>query len=124
MKSERWRKPERRNQAGGRCAALYRLNPVFSLYLLLTVENDTIHWSLKDLEGNSLKEETSEENFPILTAMEAKVESIRTQFPCLKGIVIGAAGMVSGGKVVLTAGGSELTGVNLQEHFQGNSEFP
>ena len=52
---------------GGRCAALYRLNPVFSLYLLLTVENDTIHWSLKDLEGNSLKEETSEENFPILT---------------------------------------------------------
>ena len=109
---------------GGRCAALYRLNPVFSLYLLLTVENDTIHWSLKDLEGNSLKEETSEENFPILTAMEAKVESIRTQFPCLKGIVIGAAGMVSGGKIVLTAGGSELTGVNLQEHFSRKFGIP
>lgn len=32
--------------------------------------------------------------------------------------------MVSGGKVVLTAGGSELTGVNLQEHFSRKFGIP
>ena len=40
--------------SGGRCAALYRLNPMYALYLLLAVENDSVHWKLKDLEGNSL----------------------------------------------------------------------
>ena len=83
--------------SGGRCAALYRLNPMYALYLLLAVENDSVHWKLKDLEGNSLTSGSTEGDGEVLAVLEKKVESIRQLYPSMKGIVIGAAGMPAGG---------------------------
>ena len=56
--------------SGGRCAALYRLNPMYALYLLLAVENDSVHWKLKDLEGNSLTSGSTEGDGEVLAVLE------------------------------------------------------
>ena len=37
------------SSTGGRCACLYELNPLFSLYLLVQVESDRVCWNLKDM---------------------------------------------------------------------------
>lgn len=110
--------------SGGRCAALYRLNPMYALYLLLAVENDSVHWKLKDLEGNSLTSGSTEGDGEVLTVLEKKVESIRQLYPSMKGIVIGAAGMVSGGKILLSGGECQLVGIDLQVYFSNRFGLP
>ena len=110
--------------SGGRCAALYRLNPMYALYLLLAVENDSVHWKLKDLEGNSLTSGSTEGDGEVLTVLEKKVESIRQLYPSMKGIVIGAAGMVSGGKILLSGGECQLVGIDLQAYFSNRFGLP
>lgn len=110
--------------SGGRCAALFRLNPMYALYLLLTVENDSVNWALKDLEENSLTSGSSEENQEVLAVLEAKIESIRQLYPNLKGLVIGAAGMVSGGKILLSGGDCQLVGIDLQDYFSERFALP
>ena len=109
---------------GGRCAALYRLNPMYALYLLLAVENDSVHWKLKDLEGNSLTSGSTEGDGEVLAVLEKKVESIRQLYPSMKGIVIGAAGMVSGGKILLSGGECQLVGSDLQAYFSNRFGLP
>ena len=110
--------------SGGRCAALYRLNPMYALYLLLAVENDSVHWKLKDLEGNSLTSGSTEGDGEVLAVLEKKVESIRQLYPSMKGIVIGAAGMVSGGKILLSGGECQLVGIDLQAYFSNRFGLP
>ena len=110
--------------SGGRCAALYRLNPMYALYLLLAVENDSVHWKLKDLEGNSLTSGSTEGDGEVLTVLEKKVESIRQLYPSMNGIVIGAAGMVSGGKILLSGGECQLVGIDLQAYFSNRFGLP
>ncbi len=110
--------------SGGRCAALYRLNPMYALYLLLAVENDSVHWKLKDLEGNSLTSGSTEGDGEVLAVLEKKVESIRQLYPSMKGIVIGAAGMVSGGKILLSGGDCQLVGIDLQAYFSNRFGLP
>ncbi|MFR6329802.1 MAG: ROK family protein, partial [Eisenbergiella sp.] len=99
-------------------------NPMYALYLLLAVENDSVHWKLKDLEGNSLTSGSTEGDGEVLAVLEKKVESIRQLYPSMKGIVIGAAGMVSGGKILLSGGECQLVGIDLQAYFSNRFGLP
>lgn len=112
------------DSSGGRCAALYRLNPMYALYLLLAVENDSVRWNLKDLEGNSLTSGSTEGDREVLAVLEKKVESIQQLYPGMKGIVIGAAGMVSDGKILLSGGECRLVGIDLQAYFSSRFGLP
>ena len=44
------------SSTGGRCACLYELNPLFSLYLLVQVESDRVCWNLKDMRENTVEQ--------------------------------------------------------------------
>ena len=44
------------SSTGGRCACIYELNPLFSLYLLVQVESDRVCWNLKDLRENTVEQ--------------------------------------------------------------------
>ena len=44
------------SSTGGRCACIYELNPLFSLYLLVQVESDRVCWNLKDMRENTVEQ--------------------------------------------------------------------
>ena len=104
------------DSSGGRRAALYRLNPLFSVSLMLCVERGQIVWRAGDLEGRTVLEGEEEAAGRLMERMGEIGEEIRRRYPQLKAVVIGAAGMVSGGRI-RSVGDEELGSGNVEAYF-------
>lgn len=104
------------DSSGGRRAALYRLNPLFSVSLMLCVERGQIVWKAGDLEGRTVLEGEEEASGRLMERMGEIGGEIRRRYPQLKAVVIGAAGMVSGGRI-RSVGDEELGSGNVEAYF-------
>ena len=105
------------SSSGGRCAMLYRLNPLHAVYLLLTIERGRLRWKLKDLGGNVLAQASRQGEGRLWEAIGETAQSIKGLYPQLRAVVIGAAGMVSKGRLMLSEGDQELEGRDLEGFF-------
>ena len=103
------------SSTGGRCACIYELNPLFSLYLLVQVESDRVCWNLKDLRENTVEQGCLP--FEILS-LEQLVLDIHHRYPRLKAAAAGIAALVNHGVVEETNQYIGLKGFNLEEHFR------
>ena len=112
------------SSSGGRCAMLYRLNPLHAVYLLLTIERGRLRWKLKDLGGNVLAQASRQREGRLWEAIGETAQSIKGLYPQLRAVVIGAAGMVSKGRLMLSEGDQELEGRDLEGFFSERLEVP
>ena len=112
------------SSSGGRCAMLYRLNPLHAVYLLLTIERGRLRWKLKDLGGNVLAQASRQGEGRLWEAIGETAQSIKGLYPQLRAVVIGAAGMVSKGRLMLSEGDQELEGRDLEGFFSERLEVP
>jgi len=106
------------SSTGGRCACLYELNPLFSLYLLVQVESDRICWNLKDLRENTVEQGCLPFELLSLEQLDDLILGIRHRYPRLKAAAAGIAALVNHGVVEETSQYSGLKGLNLEEHFR------
>lgn len=112
------------SSSGGRCAMLYRLNPLHAVYLLLTIERGRLRWKLKDLDGRVLAQASRQGEGRLWEAIGETAQSIKELYPQLRAVVIGAAGMVSKGRLMLSEGDQELEGRDLEGFFSEKLEVP
>lgn len=106
------------SSTGGRCACLYELNPLFSLYLLLQVESDRICWNLKDLRENTVEQGSLPFDLLSLEQLDDLILGIYHRYPRLKAAAAGIAALVNHGVVEETSQYGSLKGLNLEEHFR------
>ena len=103
---------------------LYRLNPLHAVYLLLTIERGRLRWKLKDLDGRVLAQASRQGEGRLWEAIGETAQSIKELYPQLRAVVIGAAGMVSKGRLMLSEGDQELEGRDLEGFFSEKLEVP
>ena len=106
------------SSTGGRCACLYELNPLFSLYLLVQVESDRVCWNLKDLRENTVEQGCLPFEILSLEQLDALILDIHHRYPRLKAAAAGIAALVNHGVVEETNQYIGLKGLNLEEHFR------
>lgn len=101
---------------GGRPAELYALNPMFSVYLCLSVQNASLLLRCCDARGNVLFEQ--EEDFPQTSGpveFLSRIGKIQTDFPGLRVVAVSVPGAVQGGTVLYIPDYPNLAGVNIQK---------
>ena len=69
------------SSSGGRCAMLYRLNPLHAVYLLLTIERGRLRWKLKDLDGRVLAQASRQGEGRLWEAIGETAQSIKELYP-------------------------------------------
>ena len=106
------------SSTGGRCACIYELNPLFSLYLLVQVESDRVCWNLKDLRENTVEQGCLPFEILSLEQLDALILDIHHRYPRLKAAAAGIAALVNHGVVEETNQYIGLKGFNLEEHFR------
>lgn len=106
------------SSTGGRCACIYELNPLFSLYLLVQVESDRVCWNLKDLRENTVEQGCLPFEILSLEQLDALILDIHHRYPRLKAAAAGIAALVNHGVVEETNQYIGLKGLNLEEHFR------
>ena len=87
------------SSTGGRCACIYELNPLFSLYLLVQVESDRVCWNLKDLRENTVEQGCLPFEILSLEQLDALILDIHHRYPRLKAAAAGIAALVNHGVV-------------------------
>ena len=112
------------SSTGGRCACIYELNPLFSLYLLVQVESDRVCWNLKDLRENTVEQGCLPFEILSLEQLDALILDIHHRYPRLKAAAAGIAALVNHGVVEETNQYIGLKGLNLEEHFGAWFPFP
>ena len=103
------------SSTGGRCACIYELNPLFSLYLLVQVESDRVCWNLKDLRENTVEQGCLPFEILSLEQLDALILDIHHRYPRLKAAAAGIAALVNHGVVEETNQYIGLKGFNLEE---------
>ena len=112
------------SSTGGRCACLYELNPLFSLYLLVQIESDRVCWNLKDLREHTVEQGSMPFEDLSLEQLDGLILDIHHRFPRLKAAAAGIAALVNHGVVEETGQYQGLKGMNLEEHFRSLAPIP
>lgn len=101
---------------GGRPAELYALNPMFSVYLCLAIQNASVLLRCCDARGNMLFER--EEDFLQTSGPKAimdRIEKVQTDFPGLRVVSISVPGAVLDGTILYIPDYPNLAGICLQK---------
>lgn len=101
---------------GGRPAELYALNPMFSVYLTLAIQNASLLVRCCDARGNMLFER--EEDFLQTSGPEAlldRIAEVLTAYPGLRVVAISVPGAVLDGTILYIPDYPNLAGICLQK---------
>lgn len=109
---------------GGRAAKLYALDPAFNKFLLLRLEGETLHWSLRDRFGTCLDSAAETCPSPYLEQIAALIQRVQVRNPQLRTVAFGIAAYVHQGVVYEAELYPELRGVNLRTEFQDRCSLP
>lgn len=109
---------------GGRCAQLYRSNPLFRVTLSLRLEGDELRWFISDRSGFPLVSGSEQCERGALYAMDALLARVQSQYSQLGAIAMGFAGTLQHGIVMEAFGYEELRGVNLAAHLYAQTGLP
>lgn len=115
---------EEKDSTGGRNAALYTLNPDYSLYLLIAVDKVEISWNIKNLSGEVLDADIIHYSLDsLLEDLDKLIISYTNKYNNLRSIVVGFAAMVNRG-IISENIWPGLEGVDLGAHFQNLTSVP
>lgn len=112
------------NSTGGRCAKIYTVNPLFSTFLLLRLEGREINWFVNNLVGEKIDGGMQECKEGLLHAIDLLIEKMQVRYPQLGAVVLGVAGIINNGMVIILKDCEELWGVNLLTHIQDKFKLP
>lgn len=112
------------DSTGGRPSARYGLNFRFSLFLLIRIEGMELSWSIKDLAEEAVEEGNSLAGHGMIEKLDELIRMKEKEYPSIKAISIGIAGMVTDGMVVDSYTSEEMKGINLLTHFKNLTDTP
>lgn len=112
------------NSTGGRCAKVYSINPLYSVSLAMRIEGRELSWFVSNLTGEKVDFGAEQCETELLQTMDRLIESVQMRYPQLGAIVIGVAGIVHHGTVIVLSDCEELWGVNLPMHFHDKFKLP
>lgn len=112
------------DSTGGRPSSVYGLNVSFSLFLLIQIEGREISWCVMNLAEQMLDDGKIELIGDLVETLDELICKKEQEYPALRAISIGIAGMVTDGTVVESFAYAELKGLNLPIHFKNLTDLP
>lgn len=113
-----------RDSSGGRPSVVYGLNARFSLFLLIRIDGSEIFWSVMDLAEETLEAGKLLAESGLIEALDELIRQREREYPAVKAISVGFAGMVADGTVVESYLSAEVRGINFLKHFKNLTDTP
>lgn len=112
------------DSTGGRPSSVYGLNPGFSMCLLIGVEGSRLLWYVADLLETVVDSGQITFESGLLEHLDELIRKKQEEYPALKAISIGIAGVVHEGTVVESYAYTDMKGIDMPLHFRNLTDLP
>ncbi|MEG1846645.1 MAG: ROK family protein [Oscillospiraceae bacterium] len=107
------------DSTGGRKARQYSLNPQYTHFLLLILDNEKLHFEIRDFVGKVVKKgETQVKYDNILEDFERVISELKSEYNKISSVSISIGGVIDNGVILDCYKLRHLNGFNLKRHLE------